>query len=126
MSAEVIELLVRADDRHALVVRRERTPHVQAPNRLVDGDEYQRLERRHYEQQAEKVRGRVRPTPVLDFACLAFTIGMTFQVSDTDLQTGSIRATAIRHALLSYLFGAVILATTISLISGLGSRSGGH
>jgi uncharacterized membrane protein len=32
---------------------------------------------------------------------------MTFQVSDTDLQTRSIRATALRHALLSYLFGAV-------------------
>ena len=60
MSAEVIELLVSADDRHALVVRRERAPHVQAPNRLVDGDECQRLERRHYEQQPEKVRGRVR------------------------------------------------------------------
>jgi len=51
---------------------------------------------------------------------------MTFQVSDTDLQTGSIRATALRRALLSYLFGAVILATTINLISGLGSGSGGH
>jgi len=59
---------------------------------------------------------------------------MTFQVSDTDLQTRSIRATALRHALrvlsvrrgLSYLLGAVILATTIDLISGLGSGSGGH
>ena len=66
------------------------------------------------------------PPRYLDFAYLAFTIGMTFQVSDTDLQTGSIRATALRHALLSYLFGAVILATTINLISGLGSGSGGH
>ena len=66
------------------------------------------------------------PPRYLDFAYLAFTIGMTFQVSDTDLQTGSIRATALRRALLSYLFGAVILATTINLISGLGSGSGGH
>ena len=62
----------------------------------------------------------------LDFAYLAFTIGMTFQVSDTDLQTPAIRATALRHALLSYLFGAVILATTINLISSLGSGNGGH
>jgi uncharacterized membrane protein len=30
---------------------------------------------------------------------LAFTIGMTFQVSDTDLQTKPIRRTALRHAL---------------------------
>lgn len=60
-----------------------------------------------------------------DFAYLAFTLGMTFQVSDTDLQTPTIRATALRHALLSYLFGAVILATTINLVAGLASSSGG-
>jgi uncharacterized membrane protein len=61
----------------------------------------------------------------LDFAYLAFTIGMTFQVSDTDLQTPKIRATALRHALLSYLFGAIILASTINLISGLATSSSG-
>jgi uncharacterized membrane protein len=44
---------------------------------------------------------------------------MTFQVSDTDLKTSEIRATALRHALLSYLFGSVILAATINLIAGL-------
>ena len=64
------------------------------------------------------------PPRYLDFAYLAFTIGMTFQVSDTNLQTPPIRATALRHALLSYLFGAVILATTINLIAGLGASSG--
>ena len=46
---------------------------------------------------------------------------MTYQVSDTDLRSRVIRATALRHALLSYLFGAVILATTINLIAGLGN-----
>ncbi|MDQ6688796.1 MAG: DUF1345 domain-containing protein [Actinomycetota bacterium] len=61
----------------------------------------------------------------LDFGYLAFTIGMTFQVSDTDLETPAIRHTALRHALLSYLFGAVILASTINLIAGLGTGSGG-
>lgn len=54
-----------------------------------------------------------------DFAYLAFTIGMTFQVSDTDLKTKTIRATALRHALLSYMFGAIIIATTINLVAGL-------
>jgi uncharacterized membrane protein len=54
-----------------------------------------------------------------DFAYLAFTVGMTFQVSDTDLETPQLRATALRHALISYLFGAVILATTINLVAGL-------
>jgi len=50
---------------------------------------------------------------------------MTFQVSDTDLQTPEIRSTALRHSLLSYLFGAVTLAAMINLISGLATSSGG-
>jgi uncharacterized membrane protein len=54
-----------------------------------------------------------------DFAYLALTIGMTFQVSDTNLQTKAIRRTALGHALLSYMFGALIIATTINLIAGL-------
>ena len=62
------------------------------------------------------------PPKYSDFAYLAFTLGMTFQVSDTDLKTPIIRATALRHALLSYLFGAVIVATTINLVAGLGGN----
>jgi uncharacterized membrane protein len=54
-----------------------------------------------------------------DFAYLAFTIGMTYQVSDTDLKTKSIRRAALRHALLSYLFGTVIIAATINIAAGL-------
>ena len=54
-----------------------------------------------------------------DFAYLAFTLGMTFQVSDTNLQTHAIRMTALRHGLLSYLFGSVILATMINLVARL-------
>jgi len=54
-----------------------------------------------------------------DFAYLALTIGMTFQVSDTDLQTKAIRRTAIRHALMSYLFGAVVVAMVINVVAGL-------
>jgi uncharacterized membrane protein len=55
----------------------------------------------------------------IDFAYLALTIGMTFQVSDTNLQSTRIRRTALRHALLSYTFGTLIIATTINLIAGL-------
>lgn len=55
----------------------------------------------------------------LDFAYLSFTVGMTFQVSDTDLKTDAIRTTVLRQALLSYLLGAIVLATTINLVSGL-------
>jgi uncharacterized membrane protein len=56
----------------------------------------------------------------LDFAYLSFTVGMTFQVSDTNITKTKIRHSILRHALLSYLFGTVILATTINLIAGLG------
>jgi uncharacterized membrane protein len=60
------------------------------------------------------------PPRYSDFAYLAFTLGMTFQVSDTDLESKEIRAVALRHALLSYLFGSIIIATTINLVAGLG------
>ncbi|MDQ1394509.1 MAG: hypothetical protein QOF30_3486, partial [Acidimicrobiaceae bacterium] len=53
------------------------------------------------------------------FAYLAFTIGMTYQVSDTNLTSQEIRRTALRHGLLSYLFGTVIIAATINLAAGL-------
>jgi uncharacterized membrane protein len=55
----------------------------------------------------------------VDFAYLAFTIGMTYQVSDTNLTTKQVRHTALRHALLSYLFGTIIIAATINLAAGL-------
>ncbi len=54
-----------------------------------------------------------------DFAYLAFTIGMTYQVSDTDLQTKAIRRTALKQALLSYLFGTAMIALTINIVAGL-------
>jgi uncharacterized membrane protein len=54
-----------------------------------------------------------------DFAYLSFTIGMTFQVSDTNIESKQIRRTALRHAWLSFPLGAVIIATSINLVSGL-------
>jgi uncharacterized membrane protein len=59
------------------------------------------------------------PPTYQDFAYLAFTVGMTFQVSDTEINARVIRATVLRQALLAYLFGAVILAATINLLAGL-------
>src|SRR5215469_8288987 len=54
-----------------------------------------------------------------DFTYLAMTIGMTYQVSDTDLKSAAIRGTALRHALLSYLLGSLILAAAVNLVAGL-------
>jgi len=59
------------------------------------------------------------PPTYLDFAYLAVTIGMTFQVSDTNLTSKGVRRIALGHALLSYLFGAVIVALVINVVSSL-------
>jgi uncharacterized membrane protein len=59
------------------------------------------------------------PPDYRDFAYLALTIGMTFQVSDTTLKSKAMRRLAIRHALLSFLFVAVIGALTINTVGAL-------
>lgn len=55
-----------------------------------------------------------------DFAYFSVGLGMTYQVSDTDVRTNAIRRIVIAQTLLAYLFGAVILATVINLVTGLG------
>ena len=59
------------------------------------------------------------PPDYHDFAYLALTIGMTFQVSDTSLTSKAMRRVAIRHALLAFLFVAVILALSINTVATL-------
>jgi uncharacterized membrane protein len=59
-----------------------------------------------------------RPT-YRDFAYVAFTIGMTYQVSDTTVRDPRIRRAVLSHALLSYLFGVVIIGGAVNLIAGL-------
>lgn len=54
-----------------------------------------------------------------DFVYLAFTIGMTYQVSDTSITASDIRRVALGHALISFLFGVVIIATTINFLVSL-------
>ena len=54
-----------------------------------------------------------------DFAYLAFTVGMTYQVSDTAITDPVVGRTLLRHALLSYLFGTAIIASTISVLAAL-------
>jgi uncharacterized membrane protein len=58
----------------------------------------------------------------VDFAYLALTIGMTFQISDTDITAKRIRRAALRHAPLSYVFGTVIVAITVSSVAALLGR----
>ncbi|MEU7918029.1 DUF1345 domain-containing protein [Micromonospora zamorensis] len=59
------------------------------------------------------------PPRYSDFAYVAFTIGATFQVSDTNLTSNEMRRTVLRHSMVSYLFGAFIIAVTVNLLAGL-------
>lgn len=59
------------------------------------------------------------PPRYSDFAYVAITIGLTFQVSDTDLRTNVFRRLAVQHMLLSYLMGAIFIAITINLVAGM-------
>ena len=59
------------------------------------------------------------PPQYSDFAYLAFTIGMTFQVSDTNLKSKAFRRTCLHHAWISFPLGAVIIAASINLLAGL-------
>jgi uncharacterized membrane protein len=59
------------------------------------------------------------PPAYADFAYFAFTIGMTFQVSDTNITSKAVRRLTLHHALLSYLFGAVLLGVVINVVATL-------
>ena len=54
-----------------------------------------------------------------DFLYFSYNLGMTYQVSDTAVSSSAIRAVVLRHCVLSYVFGTVILATTINLVTGI-------
>ncbi|MGW9196555.1 DUF1345 domain-containing protein [Micromonospora chersina] len=54
-----------------------------------------------------------------DLAYVAFTIGMTYQVSDTVINDPRIRGSVLSHAVLSYVFGVVIVAGSVGLITDL-------
>ncbi|MEO6254019.1 MAG: DUF1345 domain-containing protein, partial [Ferruginibacter sp.] len=55
----------------------------------------------------------------IDFAYFSFVIGMTFQVSDVQINSRIIRRTALAHGLLSFALNTFVVALTINLIAGL-------
>jgi uncharacterized membrane protein len=74
----------------------------------------------YYSEPVGGIDFKQEPAPTYrDFAYVGFTVGMTFQVSDTDIRNATMRVAVLRHALLSFIFGAVILAVTINLLAGL-------
>ncbi|MGN5734070.1 MULTISPECIES: DUF1345 domain-containing protein [Arthrobacter] len=59
------------------------------------------------------------PPQYTDIAYMAFSVGMTYQVSDTNITTRPMRGAVLRHSLLAFVFGTGILATTINLVVSL-------
>ena len=52
-----------------------------------------------------------------DFFYVAFAVGMSFAIPDTNLTTTRMRTIALGHGLLSFLFGSIIVASVVNLIS---------
>jgi uncharacterized membrane protein len=59
------------------------------------------------------------PPAYTDFAYMAFTVGMSFGVSETEPACTPMRRVALGHALLAYLFGTVVIAVAIDLVTNL-------
>ncbi len=51
-----------------------------------------------------------------DFAYLAYAVGMSFAISDTNLTSARMRRTALGHGLLSFVFGSVIVASVVNVL----------
>lgn len=60
------------------------------------------------------------PPCYTDFAYMAFTVGMTYGVTETEPADSAVRRVALGHTLLSYAFGTGILAVAINLVTNLG------
>jgi uncharacterized membrane protein len=55
----------------------------------------------------------------LDFVYFAFVLGMTFQVSDTDITSRKLRRLATVHGLIGFLFNTTILALSVNIAASL-------
>src|SRR5208282_440509 len=54
-----------------------------------------------------------------DFLYFSFVIGMTFQVSDVQIEDHGLRRVALAHGVLAFFFNVVILALVINLLAGM-------
>ncbi|MDT0188363.1 DUF1345 domain-containing protein [Microbacterium sp. ARD31] len=64
------------------------------------------------------------PPTYSDFAYMAFTVGMSYAVSESEPTATHIRRVALGHALLSYAFGTGVLAVAINLATNLVTNLG--
>ena len=79
-----------------------------------------RYARLYYREDAEGIGGVELPAKqapaYFDFAYIAFTIGMCFQVSDICVTSHQIRRTVLLHAVISFAYNTVILAFVLNLV----------
>ena len=52
-----------------------------------------------------------------DFFYAAFAVGVSFAIPDTNLTSTRMRTSALGHGLLSFMFGSIIVASVVNLIS---------
>ena len=64
------------------------------------------------------IPGCEEPTD-LDFAYFSFVLGMTFQVSDVQVTSPTIRKLALAHGLISFAYNTSILALVVNVVAGL-------
>ena len=54
-----------------------------------------------------------------DFMYFSFVVGMTFQVSDVEVEDPKLRRQVLAHGVLAFFFNVVIVALTINIVAGL-------
>ncbi|WP_102192361.1 DUF1345 domain-containing protein [Microbacterium aurantiacum] len=88
---------------------------------LIQVDYVLRYARMYYADPRGGIDFNQEETPqYTDFVYFSLGLGMTYQVADTNVTTNAIRRVVIAQTALAYLFGTVILATIINLVTGLG------
>lgn len=122
----VVAVLAHADDEPATarLVAIVALTSVAASWSLIQVDYMLRYAHRYYARVAAGRPGGIdfnqdEPPMYSDFGYFSVGLGMSYQVSDTNIQTNEIRRIVVAQTLLAYLFGAVILATVINLVAGI-------
>lgn len=92
---------------------------------LIQTDYMLRYAHRYYTSPAEGARRGIdfnqdEDPMYSDFGYFSVGLGMTYQVSDTNVTRNEIRRLVVAQTLVAYLFGAVILASVVNLVAGLG------
>jgi uncharacterized membrane protein len=54
-----------------------------------------------------------------DFLYFSFVVGMTFQVSDVQIEDHTLRRGVLAHGVLAFFFNVIIVALTINIVAGL-------